>query len=203
MIHGPGKVMFAKNFTKQEESMNHYKHLTLFEREKILLFLAKGYSITKIAKQLGRSKSTISRELRRNHSKHDYMPSDAQKLYTKRRKRCRRKKILADEKLYAIVKDKFLNQQWSPEQIAQRLKLEKSSYHISYNTIYRAIYAQMFDTPQQRRSEGNRGMRRRLRHKGKPRRTKESFSMRGKMQVSHDITERPKLAEKRARFGDW
>ena len=41
---------------------------------------------------------------------------------------------------------------------------------ISYKTIYRAIYAGMFDTPEQKRSEGNRGARRKLRHRGKPRR---------------------------------
>lgn len=203
MTHGSGKVMFVQNFTKPEGAMSHYKHLTLFEREKILLFLAKGYSVTEIAKELGRNKGTISRELRRNHSRNGYMPVDAQKLYSKRRKRSRRKKLLTDEGLYSLVKDKFLNQQWSPEQIAERLKLEDSDYQISYNTIYRAIYAGMFDTPEQRRSVGNRGMKRRLRHKGKPRHAKGCGTMRGKIEVSHDITERPKRAEKRARLGDW
>ena len=46
--------------------MCHYTHLTPFEREKILFFLAEGKSITEIAHLLERSKSTISRELRRN-----------------------------------------------------------------------------------------------------------------------------------------
>ena len=46
--------------------MCHYTHLTPFEREKILFFLAEGKSITEIARLLKRSKSTISRELRRN-----------------------------------------------------------------------------------------------------------------------------------------
>ena len=46
--------------------MCHYTHLTPFEREKILFFLAKGKSVTEIAHLLDRSKSTISRELRRN-----------------------------------------------------------------------------------------------------------------------------------------
>ena len=46
--------------------MCHYTHLTPFEREKILFFLAEGKSITEIAHLLKRSKSTISRELRRN-----------------------------------------------------------------------------------------------------------------------------------------
>lgn len=46
--------------------MCHYTHLTPFEQEKILFFLAEGKSITKIAQLLNRSKLTISRELRRN-----------------------------------------------------------------------------------------------------------------------------------------
>ena len=43
--------------------MCHYKHLTPFERERILFFLSRGESITKIAQLLNRSKSTISREI--------------------------------------------------------------------------------------------------------------------------------------------
>jgi IS30 family transposase len=46
--------------------MCHYTHLTPFEREKILFFLAEGKSVTEIAHLLNWSKSTISRELRRN-----------------------------------------------------------------------------------------------------------------------------------------
>ena len=48
------------------EPICHYTRLTPFEREKILFFLAEGKSVTEIAHLLDRSKSTISRELRRN-----------------------------------------------------------------------------------------------------------------------------------------
>ena len=51
--------------------MCHYKHLTPFERERILFFLIRGESITKIARLLNRSKSTISREIRRNAASAD------------------------------------------------------------------------------------------------------------------------------------
>ena len=47
--------------------------------------------------------------------------------------------------VFSYVKDKFLNHQWSPEQIDGRLKLEKSDIQISYSTIYRGIYARRFD----------------------------------------------------------
>ena len=61
----------------------------------------------------------------------------------------------------------------------------------------------MFDTPEQKRSEGNRGARRKLRHRGKPRRPKGYVSNRGKIPISHELTERPIEANKRMRFGDW
>lgn len=64
--------------------MCHYTHLTPFEREKILFFLAEGKSITEIAHLLDRSKSTISRELHRNAAPADqsmsYCPLTAQML---------------------------------------------------------------------------------------------------------------------------
>ena len=56
--------------------MCHYTHLTPFEREKILFFLAEGKSITEIAHLLKRSKSTISREFRRNAAPVDLLPID-------------------------------------------------------------------------------------------------------------------------------
>ena len=102
-----------------------------------------------------------------------------------------------------MVKKLFLDRHWSPEQIAARLKLENYPIQISYKTIYRAIYAAMFDTPEQKRSEGNRGARRKLRHRGKPRRPKGYVSNRGKIPISHELSERPVAALERSRFGDW
>ena len=69
--------------------MCHYTPLTPFEQEKILFFLADGKSITEIAHLLNRSKSTISRELRRNAAPASrpmsYCPLTAQALYNQRR----------------------------------------------------------------------------------------------------------------------
>lgn len=183
--------------------MSHYKHLTRVERESLQFYLAKGYSITRIAEELGRSKAAISRELRRNSSRGRYLPSIAEARYQKRRKKCRRKKLLEDAGLRAFVQDKFLNHHWSPEQISERLKLEDSPYRISYNTIYRGIYSGIFDTPAQRRSGGNRGARRKLRHKGKPRHRKGCQDKRGKMEIRYDIRQRPEEANARKRLGDW
>ena len=135
--------------------MNHHKHLTLEEREKILKYHSMGYSLSRIAEILCRNKSTISRELNRNSDKNGYFPNRTENKYLSRRQKCRPKKLLEDSELYAYVKDKFLNEQWSPKEIDGRLKLEKSKWSISYSTIYRAIYDRMFDEPHL--SSGNRG----------------------------------------------
>lgn len=78
--------------------MCHHTHLTSFEREKIFCFLAEGKSVTEIAHLLNRSKSTISRELRRNAATADqhmpYCPLTAQALYKQRREACRSHKRL-------------------------------------------------------------------------------------------------------------
>ena len=178
-----------------------YKHLSIIEREKIAIYRAEGKSICKIAKLLDRNKSTISRELARNGA--EYLPSKAQARYRRRRKKCRPHKILENTDLFALVKKMFLEKHWSPEQIANRLKLENYPIQLSYKTIYRAIYAAMFDTPEQKRSTGNRGAIRKLRHKGKPRRKKDYVSNRGKIPISHELAERPVEANERRRLGDW
>ena len=132
----------------------------------------------------------------------DYLPSKAQACYCNRRLKCRPKKKLAAADLFALVKKLFLERHWSPEQIDNRLKLEGRA-NISYKTIYRAIYAGMFNTPEQKRSQGNRGARRKLRHRGKPRRPKGYVSNRGKIPISNELAERPIEANERTRLGDW
>lgn len=88
--------------------MCHYTHLTPFEREKILFFLAEGKSITEIVHLLNRSKSTISRELRRNAAPAgqpmSYCPLTAHALYKQRREACRPHKRLAYAPLHASSK---------------------------------------------------------------------------------------------------
>jgi IS30 family transposase len=178
-----------------------YSHLTAAEREKILIYKLEGLTVSQIARRLSRNKSTISRELKRNSSCSSYSAVDAQTRYEKRRKKCHRHSILENEEIFTLVKDKFLSHQWSPEQIAGRLKAEDCSVSISTKTIYRAIYAGMFN--QKGLSHGNRGAIRKLRHKGKTRHTKDYVERRGKIQISHPLSERPIEAQNRSRIGDW
>ena len=121
--------------------MDHYHHLSISERESILFMCGEGKGIREIAAALGRAASTISRELKRNKTKTEYSPSQAEKRYRVRRKRCCPRKLLADPAAKALVMRLFLEEQWSPEQISNRLKEEKNAVQVSFATIYRAIFA--------------------------------------------------------------
>lgn len=116
--------------------MSCYKHLTIKEREKLYEMRILGAGIRKIAREMGRSPSTISRELKRNTEQ--YSPSDAQTAYHARRKNSVRKYVLADQELNRQVRFFLGHMYWSPEQIAGRLQSEGRSF-VSTSTIYRAL----------------------------------------------------------------
>jgi len=179
-------------------TMNSYHHLSIEEREYIMKCLPQGKSITEIASDLDRNKSTISREISRNNEKNGYSAFAAQEKYRKRRRACHPKYILFNPKIHAYVEDKFHNRQWSPEQISARLKYEGASFKISTSTIYRGIYNGKLNRP------GDTCLcHRKLRHRGKTRHTKNHQENRGKFQISNDISDRPIEAENRVRIGDW
>lgn len=181
--------------------MNHYTHFTLKERELLKHFLDIGKNQTEISTLLVKNKSSISREINRNSQNGEYIPCEAHATYKKRRIHYKPKRKLDNPDLFKCVRDLFLNHQWSPEQISARLKFENSSLSISYTTIYREIYQGSFD--QKGLSHGNRGAIRKLRHRGKSRHTKTYEERRGKIQISHLITDRPDAANKREKIGDW
>ena len=81
--------------------MSYYSHLTIEERESLMLSRERGESIRQIAKKLGRAPSTISRELRRNPG--TYRAVSAQKNYHNRRKACVRHKVLQNLELHRMV----------------------------------------------------------------------------------------------------
>jgi transposase, IS30 family len=181
--------------------MSHYTHLTIFERENILLLSDRGLSIRAVASELNRSPSTISRELKRNVTKKGYSPTISQNKYKKRRRKCGRKLLLSCQELWNKVRHLFVSNQWSPEQISQRLKYENSKFCISYTTIYRAIYSGRLET--EILPHGKRGLVRSLRHKGKTRHTKQHIEKRGKIPISYTIHERPEEANSRLEVGHW
>lgn len=176
--------------------MGHQIHLTLREREDIMLMRRDGRGVSEIARAIGRSKSTVSRELKRNSCERFYRASTAQRRYEGRRLACRRRRALDDERVFNLVRDKFLEEQWSPEQIEGRLALELGRSPVSDTTIYRGIHSGRFDG-----CIGGRKAKRRLRHRGKRRRG--PSERRGKIKVSNEISERPAAAEGRSEPGHW
>ena len=118
-----------------------YKQITAEERCEIACLRAAGASIRKVAASLDRAPSTITRELKRNSSgKTGYKP-----LYAQHQSRSRRwsgSKLDRDDELRGNVLSR-LEQGWSPEQVSGRLARESGRKVISYETIYRFIYAQI------------------------------------------------------------
>lgn len=181
--------------------MGHYTHLTLEEREMIMVLHHEGCGNNEIARRIGRDKSTISREIGRNHLwKNVYIASRAQKMYENRREPCRRRYRLENPELFGIVREKFLEHRWSPEQISNRISLDRPDLSVSTSTIYRAIYRHLLEYD---KYAYGKGLALKLRHKGKRRRKSSENEMRGKIRISNDLSERPKEANDRSRLGDW
>jgi IS30 family transposase len=110
----------------------NYKHLSQIERYQIHSLMKALHTITQIAQLLGRHKSTISRELRRNAGFRGYRPKQACELALKRSESSRNASTIAPSvKEQAIV---LLQMQWSPEQIAGKLP-------VSHETLYQHVYA--------------------------------------------------------------
>ena len=172
--------------------MKPYTHFTLSEREYLQESLKEGKSFRKIASELGRSPSSISREVKRNFSykKKRYHPWRATVLYIIRRRKCRRNpKIIVGTDLYQYIFDR-LEQYWSPEIIAERCKWD--GYNICCSTIYRAIKNNVFNGIQAKTH---------LRRRGK-----KKYGDRSKfntIQPEHTIHERPDIVEMKTRLGDW
>ena len=182
--------------------MSHYKHISIKEREKILVYRERGYSISKIAQELNRNKSTISRELKRNSSRtREYSAVKAQEKYEIRRQFCKRDKILnANEELRLEIKFLIEEYHWSPEEISNRLKLEGTG-SISYITIYRAIYDGTIEKRKHPKDE--KGFEKYLRRKGKKRHKANENETRGKIVISNELEDRPQEADNRTEIGPF
>ena len=96
-------------------------HLTTPERCQIYALKASGYSLRAIARELGRSHTTISRELRRSGGR-GYRHQRAERTAQERRRQASSRPWKMTEALWAMVMT-LLRMAWSPEQIAGRLRL--------------------------------------------------------------------------------
>lgn len=188
--------------------MGQYKHLSVEEREDIMVSRSHGKSISEIARRIGRSKSTVSREIRRNSFPVGpgpgacYRASTAQRKYGRRRLACVRPRKMDDPELASLVVRMIVDERWSPEQIAGRISLERPELSVSCATIYRAISARSLDPPGLAGTK--RGIRSALRHRGKRRHAAGGpEERRGTIPGMRSISERPGEAEARTRLGDW
>jgi len=177
--------------------MSSYMHLTSTCRGQVQALANEGKSQAYIAKILGRHRSSISRELRRNSASGAYNAVQSQKRYSERRKACRPAKKLSHQPLWNYIFDK-IPQGWSPQEIAGRLPLEYEDdvkMRISHETLYQNLYTDerlwclIGSLPQARPKRRKRGQ-------GKTRRGPSIPDRVG-------IEERPEIVNERARFGDW
>ena len=170
-----------------------YQQLTLEERTMIYGFCKVDYSISEIAKELGRHKSTISREIQRNTGQRGYRPKQADEMSILRKKSAY-KAVKWTSETENEVRNK-LKAKWSPEQISAWLKKCKS-ITISHQRIYQFI-------EEDKMSGGN--LYRNLRQGNKKRRKKYGVnaSKRGQIQNRVPISKRPDYIEKRNTTGHW
>ena len=175
--------------------------LTLAEREEISRGIACGLSLRAVAAQLGRSPSTISRELRRNGGYDNYRATQADQRAWDRARRSKRCKLACNRSLCQAVATK-LRLQWSPQQIAGWLKREypeDESHQVSHETIYKSLFIQA-------RGVLKKELQQQLRTRRAIRRSKHaSLKEYGPGQIMNmvSIRERPASVEDRAVPGHW
>ncbi len=175
--------------------------LSFDERENISRYLSAGTSIRGIAGLLGRSPSTISREVARNGGAARYRAVQADQVAWRRAERPKQCFLAVNVKLQRLVTSK-LSQDWSPEQIAGWLKRsypDDASMRVSHETIYKSLYIQA-------RGVLKKELQYHLRTKRKFRQSKQSNlkgNVRGQIIDGVSISQRPAEAEDRAIPGHW
>ncbi len=172
--------------------MGKYRRLASAERYQIEALKRSGLGVSGIARLLGRAKSSISRELRRQGLAKNYCARKAQTLALQRSVRSKSFKIAG--KMGELVRSRLALEN-SPEQISGWLKLQNK--HVSHETIYRFIYAD-------RKRGGDLWTRlRRRRRWRRPRGERRPYAGCGKNADRTSIDKRPAVAGSRSRLGDF
>jgi len=172
----------------------------LEEREKLYALKEQGLSLREIGRRLNRDHTSLSDELRNNAPYGaEYIPCRAQRLSDKRTRRQRCHAPLKNPLVFLYVRVHLRNPyNWTPDQIAGRLKLDHPGYSISYEAIYRYIYSRRM-----RRYKYweylTLGRKKRMKKEGRGVRRDSS----GKIPGSISIDLRPEVVSLRSRVGDW
>jgi IS30 family transposase len=164
----------------------NYKHLSQIERYQIYSLMKANQSITQIADQLGRHKSTISRELGRNEGCRGYRPKQACELALNRSQGSRNAREV--EPWVKREADVLLGLQWSPEQIAGKLP-------VSHETLYLHVYAD--------KANGGKLWKNLRCQKQKRKRYAGGQDRRGQIPNRRPLSERPGHIEDRKQVGHW
>jgi IS30 family transposase len=179
--------------------------ITLYERERIEVYLRMEKKKSWIARKLGRDYSVIKREIKRNSGAVlPYIAKEAQYYAERRRKKTNKRKLekWQNKKLTEYVKG-LLEDGWSPDEIAGRLKKHPpeevrgcKDKTVSYESIYNWIYE----------GEGRSGgLYKKLRRKQKVRKRRFSRKKQVKTIIKErvSINQRPEIVAGRKRIGDW
>ena len=169
--------------------MRTYEQLTQEQRYQIYALKKMGHYQTEIAKCIGVDKSTISRELKRNHGQRGYRPKQAQSLAMSRRKKGQRR---IQSETWVLIEAK-IRLEWSPEQISGWL-LKHHGIQVSHEWIYQYILSD---------KQAGGDLYKHLRCQKKRRKRYGSRDRRGKLPNRVSIDERPEIVDQRKRIGDW
>lgn len=168
----------------------NYTQLTCEQRYQIYALMKAGHNQSEIAAILGCHKSTISREVRRNRGQRGYRPKQAQAVAVERHRAAYRPRISVET--WRQV-ESLVRRDWSPEQIAGRLKLERQP-PASHERIYQHIY-------RDKRQGGT--LYQHLRCQKARRKRYGTRSRRGHIPHRVSIEARPAIVETKRRVGDW
>lgn len=171
----------------------NYQHLTTQQRCQIAILKSIDMMQSDIAKRIGVSASTVSRELKRNKGLYEYDGIVASIIARFRRAKASEKPRKMTPELVEYIESK-LKERWSPEQISGLLKA--NGLGISHERIYQHVRAD--------RKRKNGMLYRYLRHRGKKYRSQSGkCAGRGYIKNRVDISERPVIVETKTRLGDF
>lgn len=179
-----------------------YARLVFAEREEISKGIYAFENLSKIAKRIGRSPSTITREVAAQvkRRKWCYSAEKGEKISKEKKKKSGRKKKLETNPLLLEYVHSKLRIEWSPEEIAERLKKEyplDNNMRISHETIYQYLYC----LP---KGELKKELMKGLRQERKRRLSRVAVhSRRQRIEDAVSISERPKETEGRTIPGHW